>query len=260
MELITNRVTTIRVNSEEIAEQRILEEMQYHTGDTQREAMIKASESLIIAEVLRQRAQTLGLATDDNHGDYADALIEAEVSLPKASEENCRHYYENNPDKFNSSPLLAVSHILLAADPDDELARMEAEDKAKLLLRQLVQNASLFPELAAIHSQCPSAKTQGQLGQISRGQTVPEFERQLFTCDVGLIPAPIYSRYGVHVVKVDHRVEGQLLPFSAVQQHIADYLNEKVKRKAIAQYIEKLLAEADIGGFDFSLSSTPLFQ
>jgi peptidyl-prolyl cis-trans isomerase C len=45
-----------------------------------------------------------------------------------------------------------------------------------------------------------------------------------------------------------------------VKQRISDYLNERVRRKAIAQYIETLIAKADIDGFDFSVSDSPLVQ
>ncbi len=112
-------------------------------------------------------------------------MISQEVNIPQASPEDCQQYYSQNLDKFCTTPLLAVKHILLAADPENEMDRIEATDKAKLLIRQLQQDESIFAGLAEAHSACPSAKTGGQLGQITRGQTVPEFERQLFSCEPG---------------------------------------------------------------------------
>jgi peptidyl-prolyl cis-trans isomerase C len=50
----------INVNQATITEQHILTEMQYHPADSQRNAMMKAAESLIISELLRQRAAELG--------------------------------------------------------------------------------------------------------------------------------------------------------------------------------------------------------
>ena len=100
----------------------------------------------------------------------------------------------------------------------------------------------------------------GQLGQLSKGQTVPEFERQLSNCKRGLAQSPIESRYGVHVVVLDQHVEGKQLPFDMVKTRIADYLNEKVRRKAIAQYIHTLISQATIDGFDFKVSESPLMQ
>ncbi len=254
----------IQVNQASISEAAIMAEMQYHPADNKRGAMLKAAESLIIGELLRQRAKALGLsvkseantATDDN---FLDALISAEVVIPKASQGECEQYYKLNPQRFASSPLLEVSHILLGAAPDDDKARVETKALAEQLIRQIQQGESLSA-LAQQYSACPSKETGGNLGQISRGQTVPEFERQIFSAEPGLVAHPIESRYGYHVVHIARKVAGKLLPFSAVEQKIAEYLNEKVRRKAVAQYIHRLIVDADIEGFDFNLSASPLMQ
>ena len=43
-------------------------------------------------------------------------------------------------------------------------------------------------------------------------------------------------------------------------EKIAEYLNEKVRRKAVAQYIHRLIVASDITGYDFNLSDSPLMQ
>ena len=91
----------IQVNQAVITEQIILSEMQYHPADSQREAMIKAAESLIISELLRQRAKALGLvvASDDENtsdDDFLEALIAHEVAIPKATLKECEHYFQQN--------------------------------------------------------------------------------------------------------------------------------------------------------------------
>ncbi|MBZ9611827.1 peptidylprolyl isomerase [Rheinheimera maricola] len=254
----------IQVNQASISEAAIMAEMQYHPASDKRAAMLKAAESLIIGELLRQRAKTLGLsvkseantASDDN---FLDALINAEVAIPQASTAECEQYYKLNPQRFQSSPLLELSHILLAAAPEDDKARVEAKILAEQLISQLQQGEPLAG-LARHHSACPSKETGGSLGQISRGQTVPEFERQIFSAEPGLLPQPVESRYGYHIVHIARKVAGQLLPFNAVERKIADYLNEKVRRKAVAQYIHTLIVDAEIDGFDFNLSASPLMQ
>ena len=77
---------------------------------------------------------------------------------------------------------------------------------------------------------------------------------------IGLHLHPLETRYGIHIVEVLERIDGQQLPFVAVQQRIADYLNEKVRRKAVAQYIQQLVSTAEIEGFDFNIEASPLMQ
>ncbi|GMA81856.1 hypothetical protein GCM10025855_13890 [Shewanella glacialipiscicola] len=89
---------------------------------------------------------------------------------------------------------------------------------------------------------------------------MPEFERQLLTAEIGLQPYPIESRYGFHIVDIKHKIAGNPLPFEAVSDRISLYLNEKVRQKAIAQYIQVLIDEAHIEGFDFDTNNEPLLQ
>jgi len=259
----------IRVNNIEFDETAVVKEMQYHTAKTHTEAKNKASEALIISELLKQRASVLKLdvidgkaSLNDEKGNEAflEALLALEVDFPKASDEDSRNYFKANPKKFMTTPLIEAKHILLEAAPDDANARSEAIELAEQLIKRLEDDPKSFSELATLHSKCPSAKTGGQLGQLGKGQTVPEFERQLFNCQLGLANAPLESRYGVHVVYLDRRVEGKVLPFEMVKERIADYLNEKVRRKAIAQYIHTLISDAEIEGFDFTVSDSPLMQ
>ncbi|MDX1705917.1 peptidylprolyl isomerase [Pseudidiomarina sp.] len=254
----------INVNQVTIAEPAIMAEVQYHPSDSKEQAMQRAAESLIIGELLRQRAAALNLTVGDeseqaSDQDFLDALIEREVSVPEADEEACATYFQQNPDRFTTSPLLEVRHILLAAAPDDELDRVNAKTMAEQIIKQL-QEGGNFTRLAKGHSACPSSATQGSLGQISKGQTVPEFERRVFTASEGLLPHPVETRYGFHVVAVDRKIEGQPLPYEAVKGKIAEYLSEKVHRKAMAQYIHTLIQDADIEGYDFSVSDSPLLQ
>lgn len=254
----------IHVNEIAIDEKAILAEMQYHPADSQQAAMAKAAESLVIGELFRQRAADLGLQISDEMKDASDddflaALIEREVAIPEADEQACSNYYQQNLERFTTSPLLEVRHVLLAAAPDDELDRVNSKMMAEQIIKQL-QEGDDFGRLAQQHSACPSSATAGSLGQISRGQTVAEFERQVFSAGTGLIPNPVETRYGLHVVWVDRKIEGKQLPYDAVKEKIAAYLNEKVERKAVAQYIHTLIQDAEIKGFDFAVSDSPLLQ
>ncbi len=263
----------IEVNQQQISEAEIFAEMQYHPAADKRAAMVAAAQSLIIEKLICQRADELGLTKElaalqqtentDQRQAAQDSLvqqvIDLEVKVPSAKTADCELYYQQNPQKFVSSPLLEVRHILLACAPDDQTGRSKAQQQAEALIGQ-IQAGSAFAGLASQYSACSTKDSGGLLGQLSKGQTVPELERPLFRLQPGLLPYPLESRYGLHVVEVLHRVEGQQLPYQAVSQRIADYLNEKVRRKAISQYITQLISTSQIDGFDFNVNSSPLMQ
>ncbi len=192
----------IRVNEIEIPESQIFSEMQYYPSATQEEAQFKATEALIIEEVLRQRAIELSLISEGDSLDeeVSDILLDKEISYPKATDEACQTYYHSNQERFKSFPFLAVRHILLKAAPDDLEMRETSRTQAELLIKQLTHSPEMFAELAKNYSACTSKDVKGELGQIDKGQTVPEFESQLVRYGEGLIPEPVETRYGFHVV------------------------------------------------------------
>ena len=259
-------VPEIRVNGVLIDENSVLAEVQYHPAETKRAAMIKAAEYLIIKELIVQRAKELDFNVIANSLDTAaeyellEQMMELEAKVPVATEEECQRFYEQNQDKFRTSPLVELRHILIAAMPEDVELRMQTKEIAKQIIEELKACPGDFEKMVSRHSACPSKETKGSLGQISKGQTVPEFEKVIFAAEPGLVTSPIETRYGFHVAFIDRKVEGQALPYEYVQEKVSDYLNEKVTRKNTAQYIQALINDADITGFTFTAESSPLIQ
>lgn len=255
----------IKVNGVALKAESIARELQYHPAPNRQEAVFLACQALVIRELLQQRIQALGLQVTPHAGEPAEeaairALIECEVPLPVADEAACQQFFERNRQRYASAPLLAARHILLACPADDADERDAMRAQAEQLVSQLQQPGADFAALAMAHSACPSKAQGGALGQISKGQTVPEFERQLFRLPLGLASQPLESRYGFHVVWVDQRIEGQLLPYEAVEGSIRAELNQRVWQVAVAQYLKGLVGEADIQGIILDGAESPLVQ
>lgn len=255
----------ISVNGVPVTPQAMALELQYHPADSREEAVYQAARALVIRELLQQRIAELGLALQVGAGENEEEaatrlLLEREVQVPQCDEATCLRYYESNRARFHSAPLLAVRHILLECAPDDAEARSLTHVQAELLLERLDQFPGSFAELALKHSACPSKAQGGSLGQISKGQTVPELERQLFTLPAGLASKPLESRYGWHVISIDQRIDGQPLPYEAVATAIRTQLQQGVWQKALVQYLQTLIGAADIRGIHLQGADSPLVQ
>jgi len=264
-------MTSITVNGIEISEAAIASEMQHHPAPTPDEAMEAAARALAVRTLLLERARALDLEPapqideDGKRETEDDALVrqvlEAEVQTPEPDEDACRRYYENNKSRFTSSDLYEAAHILFSADSADKDAYAKATAEAQACLETLKENPHAFAELAKARSDCPSAESGGNLGQITRGQVTPEFETMLMGLEPGqLCPVPVKTRYGVHIIYLHRHVPGQTLPFEMVRERIADYLGEAVWRRAVSQYIGLLVGGADIKGLDMEGTASPLVQ
>lgn len=255
----------IRVNGVVITPEAMAREIQYHPAPSRDDALYFACQALVIRELLRQRSAELGIPVAPVAGESEEEaatreLVQREVPVPQADESTCRQYYERNRARFASAPLVMARHILLACPPDDAEARSAGREQADALLAELRGAPHRFADLALAHSACPSKEQGGALGQISQGQTVPEFERQLLRLPVGLAAQPLESRYGFHLVEVEQRIEGRQLPYEAVAEAIRAELDQRVWQVAVAQYLRYLVGAADIQGIHLEGAETPLMQ
>lgn len=256
----------ICVNDVWISAEDVAREAQYHPAETAQQALESAAQALVIRQLLRQQAVSQGLLpTDTPVGSDQEeaafqALLQREVEIPDADDAAVARYYDANPDKFTAPPLLEVSHILVAADPRDFAERQRARERAEDLIAECQGDADRFVALATAHSACPSRQEGGALGQVSKGQTTPEFERQLFLLPTGLAGTPLESRYGFHVVWVWQRVDGQLRSLIDCRPQIQEYLRDHAWIKGVNQYLNWLVGEAKIEGFDIAGATSPLMN
>ncbi len=257
----------VSVNGVIIPRGDIARETQNHAAKTPIAAWKLAARALVIRELLRQQAANLKLdaepmADEEGRRETPDeaamrALLDQEVVCPTADEDTCRRYYAQNAAKFRSAPLYAARHILIAAAPGDFDARDKARAEAERILAVLAEAPEAFAGLALANSACPSAKVGGNLGQIGPGQTVPEFEKALAMMKPGQGAVLVETRYGLHVVTLDQKVDGDIIPFDFVREQIAAYLDERVRRRAMHQYVSILAEQATIVGVDFSPEDQP---
>lgn len=266
-----SRPVPVSVNGVAIAAADIVRETQHHPSTDPDQAWEQATRALAIRELLSQEADRLGIVAEpiaDEEGRVETEqearyrqLIEREVPVPTADDETCRRYYARNIGRFRTPDLCEAAHILLAAAPGDESTRARARETARVLIESLRARPGDFAALAARHSACPSAGQGGSLGQLSPGQTVPEFDAALRAMTPGVLHAePVESRYGVHVVRLDRRIEGRALPFEMVRARIAAYLDESVRRRALQQYVCVLAGRAAVVGVDLMPAAGPMVQ
>jgi len=222
-----------------------------------------SNEFAAVRELLRQRTVAVGLLADDAGSDQVDSAIEAllvrEVATPTPTDAECRRYYDQHPQEFESGDFVHVRHILFQVTPRVNIPEMRA--RAEQALNELLREPERFAAMARELSNCPSGQHGGNLGQIGSGDTVPEFEKALFRLGpLGLLPEIIKTRYGFHIVAIDQRIPGSKLPYDLVRDDIGEHLRAAVEQKALQQYVSMLVGQAEIVGVDLNGSTSPLLQ
>jgi len=80
-------------------------------------------------------------------------------------------------------------------------------EKACQDLKTQIEGGADFATLAGEHSECPSGKQGGDLGEFAPGQMVREFDQVVFSKDVGQVHGPVKTQFGFHLIEITERSE-----------------------------------------------------
>lgn len=244
----------VRVNGIEIAPDAIATEIQHHPAPDADAAWRSAARALAIRELLLQEARRLGLSPEVDEGvNEADALIGClldTVLIPQeAGEDECRRFYDANRDRFKTPDLFEASHILIEPDGDSTEAWSAAGITARNIGREAGDDAAAFAAAAREFSCCPSAQQDGALGQVRRGELMPEVQAAIEALEPGTTARrPVRSSFGWHVLRLARVIEGHTLPFDIVRDKIADMMAARAWTTGAARYVADLAARANVEG------------
>ncbi|MCC5968577.1 MAG: peptidylprolyl isomerase [Pararhodobacter sp.] len=252
----------ITVNGTRISAERIAAEAQNHPAPKEKPGLAwkAAARALATRELMLQEARARGITaapteiapgqieTEDEA--LVRQLLEVAITPEPASDDTLREHYLAHPDRFRAPSLYEAAHILIAAP---EGSRDPAREKARALCAELALAPQRFGELARGHSACSSKGNGGLLGQLTSGDTVPEFEAALERLEPGTVSAePVETRYGFHIIRLDARAEGQVLPFEAVLPRLRHAAEKAAWLRAARDFTADLAARASVTGVNLS--------
>ena len=108
----------------------------------------------------------------------------------------------------------------------------ETDAKRRLTeLKERLDNGAKFADIARLHSEDGSAAKGGELGWLSPGDTVPEFERAMEALAPNAVSEPIRTQFGWHLIEV-------------LERRREDVTQEKQKLRARLEIRERKADEA----------------
>ena len=161
------------------------------------------------------------------------ATIDTSLKNVTASDEEAKKFYDEHPDQFTQPERVHVRHVLISDDVTsaDAIAKIQAELKAGVS----------FDEVAKSRSLCPSAAQGGDLGEVSKGQMVPEFEAAAFALkNPGDLSEPVKTQFGWHIIRLEGRTPSSVEPFDTVKPQLVQYLTNEKKGEAFKNAVEGL--------------------
>ena len=128
--------------------------------------------------------------------------------------------YKANIQQYEVPNRVHAEHILLMTVGKTDAEVEEIRQKAEDVLKQAKKGTN-FEELAKKYSEDPGSKDKGgDLGWITQGQTVPEFEKTAFGLEKGKVSDLVKTQYGFHIIKVLDKETAHTKPFEEVKDSI----------------------------------------
>ena len=165
------------------------------------------------------------------------------ININQADE---RAYYDAHKAEFTTPESVKLSEILIpTADPDNTAQVAEAQKKADDIEAQLKSGAN-FADLAKKDSGGSTAAQGGLLGEYTRGQLAKVLEDDTFSLDAGQYTAPIRTKQGFILLKVDAHTKATQQSFDEAENQVQEAVGMQKMQPALRSYLSELRDEAYI--------------
>jgi peptidyl-prolyl cis-trans isomerase C len=163
--------------------------------------------------------------------------VTKDVEVPEA---DILAYYQQNQASYGTPESRDVRHILVSEKNGDDVDFDASKAEADRLYSEL-QNGGDFAALAKANSDDPGSKENGGKLTISRGQTVPEFDKTSFDLKIGTISQPVKTTYGYHILEaLSPGRGGKTTPLAKARPTIRLTLLQYKKTAFMTDWVEDL--------------------
>jgi peptidyl-prolyl cis-trans isomerase D len=156
------------------------------------------------------------------------------------SDEMLKTQYQANIQQYMVPDRVHVEHILFMTVGKPDAVVAELKNQAEDVLKQ-VKKGGKFEDLAKKYSEDSGSKDKGgDLGWITKGQTVPEFEKTAFSLSPGQVSDVVRSQYGFHIIKVLESEKAHTKPLDEVKNTLIPSLKLNQADKLASDTADKL--------------------
>ncbi len=165
---------------------------------------------------------------------YRDQQVLPTLINDNDVELEAQNIYQRTKNNIGPDGLVNVSHILfmIGQNPSDSL-KSAKELKADSTYYALMKGADFATLARTLSDDKGSAMRNGEVGWISKGQTLPAFEEAAFSMKDGELSKPILSEVGYHIIKVT--AHKQLEPYDSLKKDIYNFIEKRQIRQSMAQ-------------------------
>lgn len=160
------------------------------------------------------------------------------------TDKELRERYDREKERYRLPERARLREIVILK-PDNAPAEQQARQKVEQIAEQARNNAD-FSLLAKTASQAPTRDKGGDLGEVAKGELLPELDKAVFNSQAGAVIGPIEAKTAWHILKVEQRLPSEVPAFESIKDKLRKDAGEDAWQRDYKAYIERLRKDAFI--------------
>jgi parvulin-like peptidyl-prolyl isomerase len=213
-------------------------------------ARLKEQYGISTDEQFNESLQKSGMTRADMEARLRDTILMNKVfgrelrSREDATDKELRERYDREKERYRlpEREHLREIVILKPATGSADAARQRAESVAA----QARATGADFAALAASSSESGTRNKGGDLGEVARGELLPDLDKAVFNSQAGSVIGPIESKSGWHILKVEQRLPSEIPAFESIKDRLRRDASDDAWQRDYKAYIDNLRKDAFI--------------
>jgi peptidyl-prolyl cis-trans isomerase SurA len=192
--------------------------------------------------------QKAGMTPTEMEARLRDTLISNKVfsrelrPRDELSDRELRDRYDREKDRYRLPERAHLREIVILKDatPSDR-AKLKAADAAAQ-----ARAGADFVKLVTTVSEAATKEKGGDLGEVQRGELLPDLDKAVFNAPSGAVVGPIESKSAWHILKVEQRLPSEIPGFDTVKDRLKKDASDETFQRDYKTYVDRLKKEAFI--------------
>ena len=216
-------------------------------------ARLKQQYGITTDEQFNSSLQQSGLTRTEMEARLRDTLITNKVFSRELRNRNeltdpeLRDRYNREKDQYRLPERAHLREIVVMKPETTDAAKIEeARQRAADVGEAARKPGTDFASIASTMSESSTRDKGGDLGEVAKGDLVPDLDKAVFAAPAGSIIGPIESKSAWHVVRVEQRLPSEVPAFESVKDRLRRDASEETFQRDYKTYIENLRKDAFI--------------
>ena len=200
-----------------------------------------------------------GMTRADMEGRLRDTLLMNKVfghelrGREELTDKELRERYDRDKEQYRLPERAHLREIVILR-PDTPAQINEARQRANAVGQRA--KTEDFAKLASEVSESGTKSKGGDLGDVARGELLPDLDKAVFNSPAGTVIGPIESKSAWHILKVETRLPSEVPAFESVKDKLRKDASEDAWQRDYKAYIDRLRKDAFIQIHDENLPTS----